>query len=137
MLGEPGFQVGDAAVLEAQVGPGCFESFVEAAVVGAELSHAVFERGVLRGDSLDIILCPFGFQVADAVEEFADAIALGHDLGVGGLERILGVEGPLTPGQLSCVVSLDNESTAFVARLSDGFSDSGFRVLIGVEKRPG
>jgi hypothetical protein len=85
--------------LEAQVGPGGFESFVECAVVGAELAHALFERGVLRGDPLDVILCPFSLQIADAAEEFAEAVALGKDLGVGGLKRIFSVEGPLPPGQ--------------------------------------
>ena len=85
MLGQPRFQVGNSTVLEPQVGPGGFESFVERAIVGAELAHAFFERGVLGGDSLDVIACPFGFQIADAPEEFADAGALGEDLGVGGL----------------------------------------------------
>ena len=85
--------------MEAQIGAGGFESFVERAVVGGELTNALFEGGVLGGDSLDIIVCPFGFQVSDAAEEFADAIALDEDLGVGGLERVLGVEGPLAPGR--------------------------------------
>jgi hypothetical protein len=53
----------------------------------------------LRGDPLDVILCPFSLQIADAAEEFAEAVALGKDLGVGGLKRILSVEGPLPPGQ--------------------------------------
>ena len=65
-----------------------FESFVERAIVGAELAHAFFERVVLRGNPLDRILCPLGFQIADTPEEFADAIALGQDFGVGGLKRI-------------------------------------------------
>jgi hypothetical protein len=100
-IGEPGFEVGDAAVLESEIGSGGFESFVEGAVVGADLAHALFERGVLRGNSLDGILCPFGFQVADAAEEFADTGALGEDLGVGGLERGLGVECPFPPGRFT------------------------------------
>jgi hypothetical protein len=88
-------------VLEAQVGPGGFESFVERAVVGGELTDALFQGGVLGGDPLDVILCPFGFQVADAAEEFANTGALGADLGVGRLERVLGVESPLTPGRFT------------------------------------
>ena len=36
-----GLEVGDTPVLEPQVGPGGFESFVERAVVGAELAHAL------------------------------------------------------------------------------------------------
>jgi hypothetical protein len=38
--------------LEPQVGAGCCESFVEGAVVGAELTDALFEGGVLDGDPL-------------------------------------------------------------------------------------
>jgi hypothetical protein len=87
--------------LEAQVGPGGFESFVEGTVVGAELAHALFEGAVLDGHSLNSILRPFGFQVADASEEFVDASALGENLGVGSLERVLGVEGALTPGRFT------------------------------------
>jgi hypothetical protein len=87
--------------LEPQVGAGGFETFVERAVVGAELAHALFEGGVLGGDPLNSILCPFGFQIADAAKELADASALGEDLGVAGLKRVLGVEGPLTPGRFT------------------------------------
>jgi hypothetical protein len=64
----------------AQVGTGGFESFVERAVVDAELAHALFEGGVLGGDPLNSILCPFGFQIADAAKELADGSALGKDL---------------------------------------------------------
>jgi hypothetical protein len=87
--------------LEPKVGPRGFESFVERAIVGAELAHAFFEHGVLGGDPLDVIPCPFIFQIADSPEELADASALGQDLGVGGLKRILSVEGPLTPGKFA------------------------------------
>jgi hypothetical protein len=82
--------------LEADVGAGGFESFIEGAVVGAELAHALFEGGVLGGDPLNSILCPFGFQIADLAEEFADASALGENLGAGGLEGVFGVERPFT-----------------------------------------
>jgi hypothetical protein len=50
---------------------------------------------------LNSILCPFGFQIADAAKEHSDASALGEVLGVGALKRVLGVEGPLTPGGLT------------------------------------
>ena len=86
-----GLEVGNAPVLGPQVGPGGFKAFVENAVVGAELADALFECVVLGGDPLDGILCPFGFQIADTPEEFADAGALGVDLGVGGLKRIFGL----------------------------------------------
>lgn len=91
------FEVGDAAVLEAQVGPGGVESFIEGAVVGGELVNTLLERGVLRADALNPVLGPVRFEVTDAAEEFADACALGDDLGGGGLEPVLGVERPLTP----------------------------------------
>jgi hypothetical protein len=77
------------------------------------------------------------FEVADLAEEFADASALGADLGVGCLERVLSVQRPLSPGRFTRVVSLDEKSAALVNCLPDCFSDSGFRICIGVEKRPG
>jgi hypothetical protein len=89
------------AVLEAQVGAGGFKPFIKRAVLGGELTDALFEGGVLGGDSLDVVVCPFGLQVADTAEELTDAGALGEDLGVGGLERVLGVEGPLAPGRFA------------------------------------
>jgi hypothetical protein len=95
---QSGFEVGDSTVLEAQVGAGGFESFVERAIVGDELTDPLFKSGVLGGDSLDVIACPFGFQVADLAEQFANAVALKQNLRVGGLECVLGIEGPLTPG---------------------------------------
>ena len=66
------FEVGDAAVLEPQVGSGGLESFVEGAVVGGELLQALLERGVLGRDALDRVLGPVRFEVADAAEEFTD-----------------------------------------------------------------
>jgi hypothetical protein len=50
---------------------------------------------------LNSILCPFGFQIADAAKEHADASALGEVLGVDALKRVLGVEGPLTPARFT------------------------------------
>jgi hypothetical protein len=43
MLGQPRFQVGNSTVLEPQVGPRGGETFVERAIVGAELARALFE----------------------------------------------------------------------------------------------
>jgi hypothetical protein len=79
-VGDAGFEVGDAAVLEAQVGAGGLEAFVKGAVVVGELADALLEGGVLGGDPLDGFLGPFGFQVAYLTEKFADAGALGEDL---------------------------------------------------------
>ena len=90
--------------MEAQVGAGGLEAFVEGAVVGGELPDALFEGGVLGGDPLDGFLSPYGFQITDLAEKFTDAGALGEDLGMGGLEGLLGVKGPLAPGRLAGVV---------------------------------
>jgi hypothetical protein len=46
-FGEACFEVGDAPVLEAEVGAGGLEPLVEGAVVGGELTDPLFERGVL------------------------------------------------------------------------------------------
>lgn len=105
-IGESGFQVGDPPVLEAQVGAGGLQPLVEGAVVGGELADPLFESGVLGGDPLDGVFGPLGLQVADLTEEFADAGALGEDLGVGGLEAFFGVQRPLAPRCLSLVVLL-------------------------------
>lgn len=83
-VGDGGFKIGDAAVLEAEVGTGGFEPLVEGAVVGGQLADPLLERGVLGGDALDGFLGPFGLQVADLAEEFTDADALGADLVVRG-----------------------------------------------------
>lgn len=80
------------------------QAFFQGAVVGGELADALLEGGVFRGDPLDGFLGPFGLRVADLAEEFADAGALGEDLGVGDLEGVLGVERPFSPGRLVLVV---------------------------------
>ncbi|MEV6425587.1 hypothetical protein [Streptomyces sp. NPDC051662] len=43
-------------------------------------------------------------QIAYLAEEFADAGALGEDLGMSGLEALFGVRGSLAPGCFSPVV---------------------------------
>ncbi len=96
--GEPGFEVSDALVVEAEVLPCGLEFLLEGAVVGGEGADALLKRGVLGGDPLDGLLGPFGLQVPDLAEQLADAGSLGEDLGVGGLERVLGVQRPFAPG---------------------------------------
>ena len=44
--------------------------------------------------------------VAELAEQLADAAALGADLGVGGLEGLLGVQRPLLPGRLGLGVAV-------------------------------
>src|SRR6266571_1788094 len=77
------FEVCKVPVLEPQVRPGGFESFVQGPVVGGELPYSLLEGGVLGGDALDGLLGPFGFQVPDLTQEISDAGALRDDLGVG------------------------------------------------------
>ncbi|MFC7592216.1 hypothetical protein ACFQYP_57185 [Nonomuraea antimicrobica] len=93
-----GFEVGDAPILEPDVGSGRLKAFVECAVLGGELTDTLPEGGVLGGDPDDGLLSPFGFQIADLAEEFGDAGALGRDLGVGGLESVFSVQSPFSPG---------------------------------------
>ena len=80
-LGEPHFKLGKSTVLEAQVGLGGFEPIVEGAVVRDELTDTFSYGRVLDGDSLEVVLCPSGSQVPDAAKEFAQAEAVGEDLG--------------------------------------------------------
>lgn len=90
--------------MEAEVGAGGLEPLVEGAVVGGQLANSLLEGGVLGGDPLDGFLSPLGLQVPYLAEEFADAGALGEDLGLGGLECVLGVQRALAPRRLALVV---------------------------------
>ena len=83
--------------LEAQVGAGGFEPFIEGTAVGGELTDALFKGRVLGGDPFDVILCPLGFQVA--IRQLADAVRCA--ISAWGLERVLGVEGPLPPARFT------------------------------------
>ena len=123
--------------MEAQVGAGGVEAFVQGAVVGGELADTLLEGGVLGGDALDRVLGPFGFQVADAAEQLADPCPLGDDLVVGGLEGVLGVERTFAPARRPGVLLLVLEAVSLGGGLPDGFGDSGFRVGVGVEEGPG
>ncbi|MEU3894818.1 hypothetical protein [Streptomyces sp. NPDC045251] len=49
-VGEASFEVSDAPVLEAEVGTGDLEPFVEGALVGGELADPLLECGVFGGD---------------------------------------------------------------------------------------
>ncbi|MYR73710.1 MULTISPECIES: hypothetical protein [unclassified Streptomyces] len=88
-IGDAGLEVGDAAVLEAEVGAGGLEPLVERSVVGRELTDPLLECGVLGGNPLDGFLCPLGLQVPDLAEEFTSAGPLGDDLAVSRFEGAL------------------------------------------------
>jgi hypothetical protein len=116
------FEVGDALVVEAEVLSCGLEFLLEGAVPGGERADALLERGVLGGDPLDGFLGPFGLQVADLAEELADTGALGEDLGVGGLERVFGVQcafpigagGPnasIAPNRRTCAYGPDDRGS--------------------------
>src|SRR6202011_6080338 len=102
-----------------------------------EFADALLEGGVLGGDSLDCVLGPFGFEVADAAAEFADVGALGEDLAVGGLERVLGVERAFAPARLPLLVLRDCGPARMFALFRDCLGDSSFRALVGVEEGAG
>jgi hypothetical protein len=131
------FELGGAPVGEAQVGAGGLQPLIEGPVVGGELAEALFEGGVLGGDPLDGFLGPLGLQVADLAKEFTDAGALGGDLGVGGLERVLGVECPLAPGRLGFVVGVDERLDPPLAGFGYGSGDCGSGLGIVVEEGAG
>jgi hypothetical protein len=61
--------------------------------------------------------------VAELAEQFADAGALGADLGVGGLERLLGVQRPLPPGRLCLGVPRCGVVLLLAVGSGDGCSD--------------
>ena len=135
--GELRFEVGDALVVEPEVVPGGLEPLVEGAVVGGELADALFEGGVLGGDPGDGLFGPLGLQVSDLAEELADAGPLGEDLGVGGLECVLGVQRPLPPGRLLLVVLGGEHLDAPLSGLGQHGRDCGPGVRVAVEEGPG
>ena len=96
-FGELGLELSDAPVGEPVVGARGLQPLCEGAVVGGELADSLLERGVLGGHPLDGVLGEFAFGVAELPEKLPDPGALGADLGVGGLERVFGVECPLPP----------------------------------------
>jgi hypothetical protein len=121
--------------LEAQVRACGLQPFVKGAVVGGELTDALLEGGVLCGDPLDGLLRPFGLQVADLAEKFTDVGALGEDLGVGGLEGVLGVERPFPPGRLMPVILVCQCLAAPLVSVRDGRGDRAARLGVFVEER--
>ena len=96
-------EVGNAAVKEPGVGPGCGELVGEGLVVVGELADALLERGVLGDQPLQAVVGPGLFQVADLAQEVGDALALLNNLAVGGGEGVLGVEGAFAPGRVVLV----------------------------------
>src|SRR6266568_1382470 len=129
-FGELGFELGDAPVGEPVVGAGGFEPVFQGPVVVAELADALLERGVLGGQPLRGLRRQVVFQVADLAEEDGHAAPLGGDLGLGCLQRRLGVERAFPPGWLLIVAA----PGVLGAGLADGVADQRLGVGVGVEE---
>lgn len=100
------FEAGDALVEEAVVGAGGLQLVFRCTLVAGELAEPLLECGVLGGEPLERVVVALVLGIAELAEQFADAGALGADLGVSGLEGLLGVERPLPPGCLGMVVAV-------------------------------
>ena len=87
--------------------------------------------------ALDRVLGPFGFQVADAAEEFADPGPLGEDLGWAVLSASSALSARSRQVASRASSCLSRRRSALGGGLPDGFGDSGFRVGVGVEEGPG
>jgi hypothetical protein len=98
VLGEFGFEVGDALVEESVVLACGLEAFAKPLVVLRGLAQLVFQGGVFGDESLDGVFGEVEFKVSDLAEELPDAGPLGSDLGGGGFEGVLGVECAFFPG---------------------------------------
>ena len=80
--------------------------FFRCTLVARELTEPLLEDGVLGGEPLECVVVMLALGVAELAEQLADAGALGADLCVGGLERLLGVQRPLLPGRLGLGVAV-------------------------------
>lgn len=97
------------------------------------MAVALLEGGVLRGNQLDCFFGPFGLQVTDLAEEDADASALREDLGIRGLDGVLGIERPLPLCRLVLLVLVDE---CLAAPLVRGSGERAARLGVFVEERP-
>lgn len=121
-FGEVGFEAGDAGVEEAVVLAGGLDPLGELLIVGDELAVLQAERPVLRVDSLDGVGGEVDFEVADAAQELADLVSLTADLGVRGLEGVLGVKRAVLPGPaLSGVMAAAGGCGSWT--IGDGFGE--------------
>jgi len=94
------FEAGDALVEEAVVRAGGPQAFFQGALPAGEVADALPERGVFGGEPADGVGVVLVLGVAELAEQFADAGTLGVDLGMRGLEGLLGVQRPLLRGRL-------------------------------------
>ena len=87
-----GFEVGDAFVGEPVAGAGDRALLLRPPLGLSQFADRAVEDAVLRGDPLGRVFGVVGFEIADLAEEQTDAFALGVDLAVSSLERVLGVQ---------------------------------------------
>jgi hypothetical protein len=88
------------------VGAGGLQLFFHCTLVAGELAEPLLKSGVFGGEPLECVVVMLALGVAETAEQLADAGALGADLGVGGLECLLGVQRPLLPGRLGLVFAV-------------------------------
>jgi len=71
-------------------------------------------------------------SVAELAEQLADAGTLGANLGVGGLESLLGIQRPLLPARLRLCVTAGRVMPALAVGAGDGGGDqvAGSRVVV-------
>src|SRR5207253_729698 len=110
---------------EAVAGSCCLEAFLQGPVVGGCLTETLLERGFLGSDTLKADARAFVFEVPDLSEELADVGALVTDLGTGGFERVLGVEGAFAPRRLGLRVGIGQVAGPLVGGFSYGVGDQG------------
>ncbi|WP_405749414.1 hypothetical protein OG232_04560 [Streptomyces sp. NBC_01411] len=112
-LDELGFEISDALVGEAAIGSGTFKSFLERALLLAELADALPERCVLHRQVLYRFAGGHLVEVAPLAHEFPDSLPQGEDLLLRTSQLALGVESALAPGRLDSAVF-------FAGALKDG-----------------
>jgi hypothetical protein len=98
VLGEFGFDAGDALVEESVVLARGLETFLKPLVVLRGLAQLVFQGGVFGDESLNGVFGEVEFKVTNLAEELPNAGPLCSDLGAGSFECALSVECPLFPG---------------------------------------
>lgn len=89
---QPCFEIGEAPILEAEVGTGGLEPFLKDPVVLGELVDPLLEDAVLGSELLGGLARAVLFEVAELAHQRPDPRPLGADLGVCGLERVLSVQ---------------------------------------------
>jgi len=99
------------------------QAFFQGAAAGGKVAEPPLEGGVLGGKPPDGVGVVVALGVVELAEQLANAGALGADLGVGSLERLLGVQRPLLPGRLGLGVAVSDVLLSLTAGAGDGGAD--------------